>query len=563
MEYIDFFLIFFSALAISVFLTPLLIYLAHKKQIFDHPDIHFAKSRRVHTLPTPRLGGVAIVTAFFTTIVFWRIPNFLPIYFCSLILFTLGLWDDLKNLGATIRLFFQIIASCAVVYFSDLSLKFISISSAHILHLPPQIGFLLAVFIIIGAINSMNMVDGLDGLASGALLIGMSILSYFVFVYFNKHSILIGFTIPLLGSLIGFLKFNTFPSKIFMGDSGSNWCGFLVGVLILKVSNLNPSIPLISILLAFSIPIFDTAHVILMRILNGQNPMHADNRHLHHSLMKIGFSHSQSVGILYFFMFLFGTLGMLPVAFKSQNLSWLPWCAVLILFTLCGFLIPYRSVLLKKILQARLNKTQNQRVKKPIKAAAIFIESFQRYIIYGLFFTTPFLVFIDQSAIGILCGIICLAMGISFFLYKKCSFISACIAVSVIQLLFSNSHVYKIEISIFNYSFNGLVIYNLLFLYLFISTVFSLTIALQRKFFVITPTDILLVLIPLLILMIPDTWDHGYGMRIIVLHSIVLFAALRLHPYMLEKASQTFASTETDSDNSEESMPRPSLNPNP
>ena len=299
-------LIFFTALVFSLVTIPLLIRFAHAKNIFDQPDDHLnhsphlstslgQQSRRIHTKPTPRLGGIAIVLGFFVSLLIWKIPtNMMVIFGSSLILFLTGLVDDIHPLSAKIRLLIQIFVSIASVYFIKLDIHQIYFFQSFHFELPYIIGFSLSVFIIMGAINSINMIDGLDGLAGGVTLIGISLLSYLHFLNTHNIELIIVFSVPIVGAILGFLKYNTHPSSIFMGDCGSNWLGFMIGILMLLIANnflvlqqnghwilqqsgeINSTLPFLSLIMCVSIPVFDTAHVILTRLSEGKNPMVPD-----------------------------------------------------------------------------------------------------------------------------------------------------------------------------------------------------------------------------------------------------------------------------------------------
>lgn len=527
MGFLDLALVFFTALILSVLIIPFVLYVAHSKNIYDVPDYTVCNSRRVHIKPIPRLGGIAIVTAFFITLSIWQIPPISKtIYNASLILFFLGLWDDLKNLSAKIRLFVQICVSTFVVFNADLALKAVIISPSIIFSIPHLLGAAISVFVLIGAVNAMNMIDGLDGLASGVVLIAISILSYFLFLSAYKHEFLLLFTVPILGSVIGFLKYNTHPSTIFMGDSGSNWLGFMVGVLILLIAN-STHIPTMSLLLTFSIPIFDTAHVIILRLISGKNPMMADDQHFHHSLIKIGFTHAQSVGIIYLFMFFFAFLGMIPVAFKGYLLWWIPWLGAFLLTSILILTIYLRrNIAIKKPFFA-LNFYKSKYVKKSLHMFIHSIEQAHRVLLGFLLFTLSVSVFLKSSMLTFILVIASTIMCLKFLILKSCSFLSACILVMISSLLFVMTNLDSVTVSLFSLHFKLRLIYNFVFLLLFLSTFLLSSIKIRRGF-VITPTDILLILAPLLILMMPNTWENEYGLRVMIMRGLVLFGALRI-----------------------------------
>lgn len=551
-------LIFFTAFVFSFAVVPIIIRFAKAKQLYDLPDgrnfentiLHenFEKkpqARRIHTQPIPRLGGIAIVAGFFISLAVWKLPsNMAAIYICSFIMFLIGLTDDLRALSAKFRLFIQIATSISVVYASNLQLHSFAITSNFSIHFQYFIGFFLSVFIIIGAVNAINMVDGLDGLAGGIVLIGISLLSYLHFLNTHNIELLIVFSIPMIGAILGFLKYNTHPSSIFMGDSGSNWLGFMIGIfiiLIIKnfivVENQNQwllmnntsleTIPILSILLCLSIPIFDTAHVIILRLLKGKNPMKPDKRHFHHSLIKIGFTHSQSVIAVYFLMIFFGILGLLPVAYPQYSLGWTPFVGILLLIICITFSVKLTEGFITNLAAYKLFLTSQKTAGPRISFVLKYWEHMNRYTIYIILLATPLLAGIAPKIVGLAAATMCFVMVCTVFIKKSDSFFeSFLIAISTtILLIANNSNIIWIEI--FGNKYNLQKAYNSLFIFLLISTLGFFIVTFKRKYLVIAPTDFLLAILPLVLLLLPIEIQNEYKLNIIALRSLVLFAALR------------------------------------
>lgn len=554
-------LTFFTAFVLSLLLVPLIIKFAKVKKLYDLPDLVTEKNqissnilnyensspppRRIHTKPIPRLGGVAIIIGFFSSLIIWKFPsNMVCIFICSFIMFLTGFIDDLKSLSAKLRLFIQLTTSLVVVLLSNLQIHSVALSSTTFLQIPFALGVILSTFIIIGAINSINMIDGLDGLAGGVVLIGISLLSYIYFLSTHNLNLLIVFSIPIIGAILGFLKYNTHPSSIFMGDSGSNWLGFMVGIFIILIMNnftisenvskldiINNSsmqfIPIISIVLCLSIPIFDTAHVILLRLFEGKNPMKPDKRHFHHSLIKIGFTHSQSVIIVYFLMLFFGILGILPVAYPQYGLSWTPYVGIMLLIICITFSVKLNEGFITNLAGYKLflasQKTTGPRITFILK----YWEHLNRYTIYSILLATPFLSGLAPKNVALASAAMCIVMICTIFIRKSDSFFeSFIIAISTtILLTANNSNIIWIEI--FNNKYNLQEVYNVLFIWLLVSTLLFFIVTFKRKYLVIAPTDFLLAILPLILLLLPIEIQNEYKLNIIALRSLVLFAALR------------------------------------
>jgi UDP-N-acetylmuramyl pentapeptide phosphotransferase/UDP-N-acetylglucosamine-1-phosphate transferase len=267
--------------------------------------------RSSHETPTPTFGGVAI---FASTLIGYMLWNFndegflLHKVFAGLvILFFLGIKDDLFALDALKKLGSQVLVAILVVVGSDLKItSFFGIFGIY--ELPYIISALFTIFLIVALINSFNLIDGVDGLSGGIAMIASAGFALW-FALNNEWSLAcLGFS--MAASLLGFLRYNFSPTnKIFMGDTGSLIVGFVVAVLAIKfvqynAFNTNPNsvyrnAPVIAIVL-LCVPIFDTLRVFGLRILKGKSPFKADRLHLHHLMVDNGLSHVATSFILYF-----------------------------------------------------------------------------------------------------------------------------------------------------------------------------------------------------------------------------------------------------------------------
>ncbi len=265
--------------------------------------------RKVHKKVVTKLGGIAIFAALFISlgVAFFLDYDFFSAYgrtigiffiSASIILF-LGIYDDIKGANATVKFSVQFIASLIVVKGGYL------IETFNFGPLEIYLGILsvpFTVLFVLTMINAVNLIDGLDGLASGVVLIGAG--GLFVIFYFIKHDLFLSLVSLLLaGGCAGFLKYNFYPAKIFMGDSGSLFLGFVLSfIAIYSVSGIEASgskINMLSFLIIFAFPIVDTLFAFFRRIANKKHPFTADNSHLHHLIMKKMFTHLKTVKIIY------------------------------------------------------------------------------------------------------------------------------------------------------------------------------------------------------------------------------------------------------------------------
>lgn len=295
-EFLRLLFAFVVAFLISYASTPIVKALAFKIGAVDVPK----DNRRMHKIPTARMGGVAIFYGFIISIIcFAKIDTGLRgILIGSIIIVVLGIFDDIYDLNAVFKFVVQIVAALMVVMHG---VRIDHISSFGF-GSDPYI-FLgmwsipITVFWIVGVTNAVNLIDGLDGLAAGVATI--STVSLFAISLITREIAVAIVTAAVAGAGFGFLPYNIHPAKIFMGDTGSTFLGFILGSI--SVVGLFKSYAVISLAIPFLIlglPLFDTAFAILRRVAHGQSPMQADRGHVHHRLIDLGFNQKQTVIIL-------------------------------------------------------------------------------------------------------------------------------------------------------------------------------------------------------------------------------------------------------------------------
>lgn len=275
---------------------PSVIRIADKKKLYDIPD-----ERKLHTNTIASLGGVGIflgtIFASLLTIDFRLNPEFQYFLAAAVLLFFIGLTDDLVLLSAKYKFVVQIIIAAIIVHFGG-----IRIDSLYglfgINSISAIIGIPLTYITIVFIINAFNLIDGIDGLAGSlGLLASLVFGTYFYFSGLHAYAI---FSYSLSASLLGFLIFNYNPAKIFMGDSGSLFIGMALSILVLKFMNVaaaaNAAIPLSAAmaigLSVIIVPIIDTLRVFIVRIFKGRSPFSPDRNHIHHLLLDRGLGHA-------------------------------------------------------------------------------------------------------------------------------------------------------------------------------------------------------------------------------------------------------------------------------
>lgn len=295
----------------SIFLTPLIKKLAFKIGATDKPN-----QRKVHQKIMPRLGGLAIYISFILGIVIIR-PNLnfnlpllhpndyvhLAILLGSLIIIITGAVDDVKEISPRVKLLGQILASLVVIILGDIKVEFINLPFGGQL----DFGMLSIPFTmvwIIGITNAINLIDGLDGLAAGVSSIALFSIAGMAFLMGSPYVMVVALIAAV--STLGFLVFNFHPAKIFMGDTGALFLGFLISVLSLLGFKNVTFISLVIPVIILGVPISDTFFAIIRRLVNKQPLSAPDKSHLHHCLLRAGYTHQQTVLLIYAMSAIFG-----------------------------------------------------------------------------------------------------------------------------------------------------------------------------------------------------------------------------------------------------------------
>jgi UDP-GlcNAc:undecaprenyl-phosphate GlcNAc-1-phosphate transferase len=296
MAYYHLVLTFIWAFLISVFAIPSIIHVAHIKKLLDEPNL-----RTMHKSLTPRLGGLAIFAGFMSALsIFGEIENGVQKLLAGcIVIFFIGLKDDIVSVSAFKKFFVQILATGIIMFMGNIRItSFQGIMGIY--ELEEGISYLFTFIVIIGITNAINLIDGVDGLA-GMII---SIIAFVFGIYFYNYgapsfSPYAYVSFAILGSIIGFLRYNLHKAIIFMGDTGSLVCGFIVAVLAIQFLEMKtvPNAPSLVVAILI-IPILDTVRVFILRILVGMSPFSADKNHIHHRLISLGLSQLNTVLVL-------------------------------------------------------------------------------------------------------------------------------------------------------------------------------------------------------------------------------------------------------------------------
>ena len=348
---------FLLAFIVAFMTTPWSIKLAHKVGAIDIPK----DDRRMHNLVMPKLGGIAVIAGFIISIIYLLFvvtiegsidifgpelyfKKLLGVFWGIIIIGVTGFLDDVKTLKPWQKLIGQILAAVVVVAFG-VQINDINISTFAQIGLNKQISAFITIIWIVGITNAINLMDGLDGLSSGISLIScISLL--IIFALNGSPMIAILLISSLIGALVGFLPFNFAPAKTFIGDTGSNFLGFMLAIIsILGMAKTYTIAVIVLPILVLGLPIIDVLWAIIRRIIKGKSlkaVFRADNEHVHHKLVKRGFTQKQAVLILYGAS---AILGMFAIIFFDSGI----WKAIsFLLMVVAAVALGYKNFIMNK-----------------------------------------------------------------------------------------------------------------------------------------------------------------------------------------------------------------------
>lgn len=315
----------------ALVLVPVIRKLCINKGIYDLPN-----DRKIHQAPIPRLGGIAIwlctcLTMGILILCFWHYPHgnaLSGIFAGGTIIFVLGLIDDIYGLSPKVKLIFQIIAALVAYMFG---VQILAIHFPFVDAVIPVgiIGIPLTVFWIVAISNAINFIDGVDGLAGGVTVI--CALTLGVVAYYTNQPVSALVAAVIGGTMLGFLFYNFHPAKIFMGDSGSLFAGFILASIavtgVLKTVAATILLPMIIL----AVPLLDISYSVFRRLFQGKSPFIADGEHIHHKLLKAGFSQDRTIIVFYLICI---AAGAVATSFVNATRAYLILLVVLVLIML-------------------------------------------------------------------------------------------------------------------------------------------------------------------------------------------------------------------------------------
>ena len=341
-----------TALVISFLATPVVKTFAYKVGAIDVPK----DARRMHKVPIPRLGGLAIFIGFMVSILlFVKItPEMKSILLGAAIIVVLGVVDDIMALPAMLKFVVQIIAA-AIPATHGVVIQAFSNPNIFSKNLYWVLGWLsipVTILWIVAITNAVNLIDGLDGLANGVSAISATTMLVIALLASEGQVAIV--LAALVGACVGFMPYNMNPAKMFMGDTGATFLGYILATM--SIQGLFKYYAVISFVVPFLIlglPIFDTAFAFIRRIAHGQSPMHADRSHIHHRLIDMGLNQKQAVATLYVISAILGLSAVVLTTGGEQK-------AMLLFAALCIVAVVAARVVFPKELREEVNEEREE-----------------------------------------------------------------------------------------------------------------------------------------------------------------------------------------------------------
>ncbi len=401
-------LVFFTALFLSLFIVPATIVLARKVGAVDVP-----KDRSSHSTPTTRLGGLGIAASVVLSCLMFLPFNTFAWAFLTglLVIIVTGLIDDIANIGPRWKFVGQIAAAATFVLLGGGTLVNLGDFLGRGAITLDTFAVPFTIFCMVGGMNAFNLSDGLDGLAGGTATIAAVFFAYFAWHVGAPDLLLV--SVALLGAVMGFLRYNSYPAKLFMGDSGSLTLGYVLAAILVSGSQrVGYHLSLATWVMVVALPLLDTLLVMTRRVRYGHSPFLPDRTHLHHRLMALGLAHPAVVAVMYTVMAMFGTMALLLHEFPD----WYTFAALCL-----TAIIVFGGVAGLQHTGIKFNERRRQRAYSTVRQWPLF-RKFSRWIVSNtvsisvfllsllclpaLFFPLPVLNRHEALALSILAGVV-------------------------------------------------------------------------------------------------------------------------------------------------------------
>lgn len=515
-------MIFLSTLLISLFITmaliPIFKTIAVKMNAMDFPN-----PRKVHLAPMPKIGGIAMALGTLVPVVLYvngdPLTNSILIGAWIIVIF--GVVDDFKGLGYKAKFVGQVLAALVVIFYGGLKISLLGDYLPDGILIPDLVAIPLTLLAIVGVTNAINLSDGLDGLAGGSSLLIFICIGYLAYtgLYQPANHFIMIISAAVIGATFGFLRFNTYPATVFMGDAGSQLLGFLAITLSLGLTQCSTPLSAFIPLLLLGFPVLDTLTVMTERISNGRSPFKADQNHFHHKLMRLGLFHTEAVVTIYI-LTAFLVLSAFVFRFYSEWFL-LGFYLVFAGIIVCGFVITDRTGwklgrfdLIDRAIKGRLKIVKERFIL--IKVSFHFVE-----------FVLPLLVIVScliPADIPVYFSWVSLALtaALAFTWIFFRDWLTGLLRISFYLLVPTVLWLGKTHVASWIEP-GAMQVYHLAFVALAMFVVLTLKFTRRQKGFKATPMDLLILVIALVVPNLPDPAIQSFNMGFLAVRIIVLF----------------------------------------
>lgn len=522
MNYISYFYIFFCALLVTFFLVPPVMNLAVRIGGVDKPD-----ERKIHSGDTPRLGGIAIFCGFLFTIIFFvdidrQIKGFLS---GAVIIFLTGFADDVMSLRPRHKLLGEVFAALVAVISGGVHL--VSLGDPFELG-QINLGYFaipFTIFALVGVMNAINLIDGLDGLAGGVSALACMAFGVIAWKTDNVH--LIPVVVALLGALCGFMRYNTYPARIFMGDSGSLLLGYCMGFCsVMLLNNAKTAISIATPVIILAIPILDTLVVMIQRIRRGEHAFSPDKTHLHHRLLDIGFGHKFTVIIVNTVTYLLSVVAIFFYGAKDGYLLTFLICFTVIFYCVLNLLNRDRLQKKDSILNNNSPIIESGTFRTVIKISKYLLIC-MKYLMILVLALPVFIPPVYPQLITIVAGILAIVLFALFVMSKQWSdqilqctvYGAGALAIVVIEIYGDTTQLFGASILLYSH---------VLFALLLVAVLFKMFLRQRIQHLMTTPLDYFVLFVVVSAPLLPSEVTSKYHVLTIAAKSLILFLGYNL-----------------------------------
>ena len=510
-------MLFLTTLLISIIVTIALMpyskELACRLQAVDKPN-----HRKVNDRIMPKCGGMAMAAGSMTPVMLWApmTPYNKGLLIGTLIIVLFGIADDIKDLSPQMKLLGQLLATLFAIFIGGYKISNLGSFLPAGMILSDWLALPLTILVVVGVTNATNLSDGLDGLAGGLALLIFLCIGYLGII--QKDWFVAMVSIAIGGAVFGFLRFNSHPAQLFMGDAGSQLLGFVAILLSIKLtqetSQYSVSLPLIII----GLPILDTLTVMIKRLIKGTSPFAADRSHFHHQLMGIGLYHSEAVLVIYFIQ---AALIVFAVVYHQIN-DWIILAVYLFFsFTVVGSLHHFEKIGYKVNRDKFINKIKRKLQPLKDRGQAIKIVfgivkiGVPSLLLFNALFPSP-----GEDHYFVYSGGLLLLLVLARFL--KTHFLDRVIKLGI--YLLTPFVIYHCDQGLYLYmNQTFIVLYNLLYLLLMIAVLFTMRLTRRTHGFKSSTMDFLVIFVILLIPNLPDATIGGYHLGLVAVKAVILY----------------------------------------